>query len=156
MRGLLDLREDGYDKIFNVNVKAAFLLSRAVARDMMNHGGGKIVNITTVGAVRGGAGMGIYHASKAALNMLTKCMAVEWAMFNINVNAVGPGLTRTAFSEPIWSNPDVEKAITARVPKGRLAEPEDIVPAVLFLCSGEADFITGETIYVDGGTLANT
>ena len=156
MRGLLDLREDGYDKIFNVNVKAAFLLSRAVARDMMNRGGGKIVNITTVGAVRGGAGMGIYHVSKAALNMLTKCMAVEWAMFNINVNAVGPGLTRTAFSEPIWSNPDVEKAITARVPKGRLAEPEDIVPAVLFLCSDEADFITGETFYVDGGSLANT
>ena len=156
MRALMDLREDGYDKIFDVNVKAAFLLSRVVARDMMNHGGGKIVNITTVGAVRGGAGMGIYHASKAALNMLTKCMAVEWAMFKINVNAVGPGLTRTAFSEPIWSNPDVEKAITARVPKGRLAEPEDIVPAVLFLCSAESDFITGETIYVDGGTLANT
>ncbi len=156
MRPLMDLRVDGYDKIFDVNVKAAFLLSRAVARDMMNHGGGKIVNITTVGAVRGGAGMGIYHVSKAALNMLTKCMAVEWAMFNINVNAVGPGLTRTAFSEPIWSNPDVEKAITARIPKGRLAEPEDIVPAVLFLCSDQSDFITGETIYVDGGTLANT
>lgn len=156
MRALMELREDGYDKIFDVNVKAAFLLSRIAARDMMNHGGGKIVNITTVGAVRGGAGMGVYHASKAALNMLTKCMAVEWAMFNINVNAVGPGLTRTAFSQPIWSNPDAEKAITSRVPKGRLAEPEDIVPAVPFLCSGDADFITGETIYVDGGSLANT
>lgn len=156
MRALLDLREDGYDKIFGVNVKAAFLLSRLAAGDMMKHGGGKIVNITTVGAVRGGAGMGIYHASKAALTMLTKCMAVEWAMFNINVNAVGPGLARTAFSEPIWSNPEVESAVASRIPKGRLAEPEDIVPAVLFLCSDEAGFITGETIYVDGGTLANT
>jgi len=156
LRPLMDLREDGWDKIFDVNCKAVFLLSRAVAKIMGEQGGGRIVNITTIGAVRGGMGMGVYHASKAALNMLTKCMAVEWAMFNINVNAVGPGLTRTAFSEPIWSNPDVEKAITARVPKGRLAEPEDIVPAVLFLCSGEADFITGETIYVDGGTLANT
>jgi NAD(P)-dependent dehydrogenase (short-subunit alcohol dehydrogenase family) len=155
LRPLMELREDGYDKIFTVNVKAAFLLSRAVAKIMMEQGGGKIVNITTVGAVRGGAGMGIYHASKAALNMLTKCMAVEWAPFNINVNAVGPGLTKTPFSQPIWSNPEVEKTITSRIPKGRLAEPEDIVGAVLFLCSEDSLFITGESIYVDGGTLAS-
>jgi NAD(P)-dependent dehydrogenase (short-subunit alcohol dehydrogenase family) len=155
LRPLMELREDGYDKIFTVNVKAAFLLSRAVATIMMERGGGKIVNITTVGAVRGGAGMGIYHASKAALNMLTKCMAVEWAPFNINVNAVGPGLTKTPFSQPIWSNPEVEKTITSRIPKGRLAEPEDIVGAVLFLCSEDSLFITGESIYVDGGTLAS-
>jgi NAD(P)-dependent dehydrogenase (short-subunit alcohol dehydrogenase family) len=155
LRPLMELREDGYDKIFTVNVKAAFLLSRTVATIMMEQGGGKIVNITTVGAVRGGAGMGIYHASKAALNMLTKCMAVEWAPFNINVNAVGPGLTKTPFSQPIWSNPEVEKTITSRIPKGRLAEPEDIVGAVLFLCSEDSLFITGESIYVDGGTLAS-
>ena len=155
MRPLMDLREDGYDKIFNVNVKAAVLLSRTVAGIMMEKGGGRIINITTVGAVRGGAGMGIYHSSKAALNMLTKCMAVEWAPFNVNVNAVGPGLTKTPFSEPIWSTPEVEKAITARIPKGRLADPEDIVGAVLFLCSEDSNFITGESIYVDGGTLAN-
>lgn len=156
MRGLLDLREDGYDKIFDVNVKAAFLLAREAAREMMKVGGGHIVNITTVGAVRGGAGMGIYHASKAALTMLTKCMAVEWAMLNINVNAVGPGLTKTPFSEPIWSNADVEAAIASRIPQGRLAEPDEIVGAVLFLCTENARYITGETIYVDGGSLANT
>ena len=156
MRPLLDLREDGYDKIFDVNVKAAFMLSREAAKVMLNQGGGKIVNITTVGAVRGGAGMGIYHASKAALTMLTKCMAVEWAGMNINVNAVGPGLTKTPFSEPIWSNPDIEAAIASRIPKGRLAEAEEVVGAVLFLCTENAHYITGETIYVDGGSLANT
>jgi NAD(P)-dependent dehydrogenase (short-subunit alcohol dehydrogenase family) len=156
MRPLMDLREDGWDKIFGVNCKAAFLLSRAVARIMGEQGGGRIINITTVGAVRGGAGMGVYHASKAALTMLTKCMAVEWASLNVNVNAVGPGLTKTAFSQPIWGNPDVEKMVAARIPKGRLAEPEEIVGAVLFLCSEDSSFITGETIYVDGGTLANT
>ena len=152
LRALIELREDGYDKIFNTNCKAAFLLSRAVAKIMMEQGGGRIINITTVGAVRGGAG----HASKAALTMLTKCMAVEWAPFNINVNAVGPGLTKTAFSEPIWSNPEVEKMIASRVPKGRLAEPEEIVGTVLFLCSEDSNYITGESIYVDGGSLANT
>lgn len=155
LRPLMDLREDGYDKIFDTNCKAAFLLSRAVARFMMEQGGGRIVNITTVGAVRGGAGMGAYHASKAALSMLTKCMAVEWAPFNINVNAVGPGLARTGFSEPIWSNSEVEKLVVSRVPKGRLAEPEEVVGAVLFLCSEDSGYITGASIYVDGGTLAN-
>jgi NAD(P)-dependent dehydrogenase (short-subunit alcohol dehydrogenase family) len=156
LRPLMDLREDGWDKIFDVNCKAAFLLSRAVAKIMGEQGGGRIINITTVGAVRGGAGMGVYHASKAALNMLTKCMAVEWAPLNVNVNAVGPGLTKTAFSQPIWSNPSVEQMITTRIPKGRLAEPEEIVGAVLFLCSEDSSFITGESIYVDGGSLANT
>ena len=155
MRPLMDLREDGWDKIFGVNCKAVFLLSRAAAKIMAEKGGGRIVNISTVGAVRGGAGMAVYHTSKAALNMLTKCMAVEWAPLNINVNAVGPGLTKTAFSQPLWENPEIEKMISAKIPKGRLANPEDIVGAVLFLCAEDSAYITGETIYVDGGTLAN-
>jgi NAD(P)-dependent dehydrogenase (short-subunit alcohol dehydrogenase family) len=152
----MDLREDGFDKIFNTNVKAVFLLSRECAKIMMQQGGGRIVNITTVGAERGGVMMGAYHASKAALKMLTMCMAAEWAPLNILVNAVGPGLTRTQFSEPIWSDPEMEKQLLARIPQGRLAEPKDIVGAVLFLCSDSANFITGQTIYIDGGTLANT
>ena len=155
-RPLMDLREDGFDKIFDTNVKGTFLLSRSAAKVMMGQGGGRIVNITTVGAVRGGAMMGVYHASKAAVKMLTMCMAVEWAPFNILVNAVGPGLTRTHFSQPIWANPEVERQLVTRVPLARLAEPEDIVGAVLFLCSDAARFITGQSLYIDGGTLANT
>ncbi len=156
LRPLLELREDGFDKIFDTNVKGTFLLSRAAARVMKEQGGGRIVNITTVGAVRGGVMMGVYHASKAAVKMLTMCMAAEWAPYNISVNAVGPGLTRTHFSQPIWSNPEVERQIVMRIPKGRLAEPQDIVGAVLFLCSDSAGFITGQSLYVDGGTLATT
>ena len=156
LRPLMDLREDGWDKIFDVNCKAVFLLSRAVAKIMGQHDGGRIVNITSVEAVRGGAGMGVYNASKAALTMLTKCMAVEWAPLKVNVNAVGPGLTRTDFSQPLWSNPKVEQMIQSRVPMGRIAESEDIVGAVLFLCSQDSSFITGQSIYVDGGFLANT
>ena len=152
---LMDLREAGWDKIFGTNCKAVFLLSRAAARIMVEKGGGRIVNISTVGAVRGGAGISAYHTSKAALSMLTKCMAVEWASLKINVNAVGPGLVKTAFSQALWENPEVEKFVATKIPKGRLAEPEDIVGAVLFLCSKDSDYITGETIYVDGGTLAN-
>ncbi len=152
---LMELREDGWDKIFGTNCRGAFLLSRAAARVMAKQDGGRIVNITTIGVVRGAAGLGAYQASKAALTMLTKCMAVEWAPFNINVNAVGPGMTKTAFSQPLWKNPDMEKRFTSRIPKGRLAEPEEMVGPVLFLCSEDSNYITGETIYVDGGTLAN-
>lgn len=155
LRPLLDLREDGFDKIFDTNVKAVFLLSRAAAKIMMSKGGGRIINITTIGAERGGPMMGVYHASKAAVKMLTMCMAVEWTPMNVLVNAVGPGMTRTEFSRPIWSNPEMERQITSRIPRGRLADPEEIVGAVLFLCSDAAGYITGQTIYVDGGTLAN-
>ncbi len=153
-RPLMDLREDGFDKIFDTNVKGTFLLSRAVAKVMMGLGGGRIINITTVGAERGGPMMGVYHASKAAVKMLTMCMATEWAPFKILVNAVGPGLTRTQFSAPIWSSPELERQLTARIPLARIGEPEDVVGAVLFLCSEASSYITGQTIYVDGGGLA--
>ena len=153
LRGLMDLREDGWDKVFNTNVKAVWLLSRAAARTMMEQKSGRIINITTVGAEKAELGMAAYGCSKAALKMLTRCMAREWAIFGIQVNAVGPGLTRTEFSRPIWSNPDIAKLVTAHLPMGRIAEPEEIVPAVLFLASDAASYMTGETIYVDGGAL---
>jgi len=153
LRSLLDLREDGWDKVFNTNVKAVWLLSRAVARRMIEQKSGRIINITTVGAEKAELGMAAYGCSKAALKMLTRCMAREWAQYGINVNAVGPGLTRTDFSKPIWSNPDVAKHVTGTIPKGRLAEPEEIVGSVLFLASDAANFITGQSIYVDGGSL---
>jgi NAD(P)-dependent dehydrogenase (short-subunit alcohol dehydrogenase family) len=153
LRSLMDLREDGWDKVFNTNVKAVWLLSRLVARKMMEQKSGRIINITTVGAEKAELGMAAYGCSKAALKMLTRCMAREWAQFGIQVNAVGPGLTKTDFSKPIWSNPEVAKHVSAAIPMGRLAEPEEIVGSVLFLASDAARFITGHSIYVDGGTL---
>jgi len=153
LRSLMDLREDGWDKVFNTNVRAVWLLSRLVAKKMMEQKSGRIINITTVGAEKAELGMAAYGCSKAALKMLTRCMAREWAQYGINVNAVGPGLTRTDFSKPIWSNPEVAKHVAMAIPKGRLAEPEEIVGSVLFLASEAANFITGQSIYVDGGTL---
>ena len=153
LRSLMDLREDGWDKVFNTNVKAVWLLSRLVARKMIEQKGGRIINITTVGAEKAELGMAAYGCSKAALKMLTRCMAREWAQHGILVNAVGPTLTRTEFSKPIWSNPEVAKHVSAAIPMGRLAEPEEIVGSVLFLASDAAQFITGHSIYVDGGTL---
>ena len=153
LRSLLDLREDGWDKVFDTNVKAVWLLSRLAARKMIEQKYGRIINITTVGAEKAELGMAAYGCSKAALKMLTRCMAREWAQYGINVNAVGPGLTKTDFSKPIWSNPDVEKHVAGMIPQGRLAEASDIVGSVLFLASDAANYITGHSIYVDGGSL---
>lgn len=153
LRSLLDLREDGWDKCFDTNVRAVWLLSRLVARKMIEQKNGRIINITTVGADKAEAGMGAYGCSKAALKHLTRCMAREWAPLGINVNAVAPGFTRTEFSRPIWSNPEVEALICKMIPKGKIGEPEDVVGAVLFLASDAAQYITGDTIYVDGGTM---
>jgi NAD(P)-dependent dehydrogenase (short-subunit alcohol dehydrogenase family) len=97
--------------------------------------------------------MGAYCCSKAALKMLTRSMALEWAAYGIRVNAVGPTMTRTEFSKPLWSNPEIAKLVCSKIPLGRLAEPEDLVGAVLFLASGAANFITGQSLYVDGGAL---
>jgi 2-deoxy-D-gluconate 3-dehydrogenase len=155
LRPLIDLREDAFDKVFHTNVKAVFLLSREAAKVMMGKGGGCIVNVTTIAAERGTPMMAIYAASKAAVKNLTMSMALEWAPMNIRVNAVGPAMTKTEFSRPIWSNPDMERQITSRIPKGRLAEPDEMVGAVLFLCSDAAGYVTGQTIYVDGGALSN-
>jgi NAD(P)-dependent dehydrogenase (short-subunit alcohol dehydrogenase family) len=178
LRPLLKLREDGWDKIFDTNCGAVFLLSCAVARQMIEEGGGRIINMTTVGAERGGRNLAACHANKAALKMLTMCTAAEGAQYDINVNpstapstssgqalrrgsgqgsghrAVGPGVTRTYFSQPLWGNPDLAERIVSAIPKGRIAEPEEIVGAVLFLASDASSFITGQTIYVDGGFLA--
>jgi len=152
---LLEFKEKHWDKIFDTNCRGPLFLSRAAARRMVDQGGGKIVNVTTVGAERGSVGMAAYNASKAALKMLTMCMAVEWAPFGVNVNAVGPGLTRTEFSRPIWDHAERADRYVSAVPKDRVAEPEEIVGAVLFLASDASGFITGQSIYVDGGYLAS-
>lgn len=151
---LLEFKEKHWDRIFDTNCRGTFLLSRAAARRMIDQGRGKIINITTVGAERASVGMGVYNASKAALKMLTMCMAAEWAPHGICVNAVGPGLTRTEFSRPLWADAERAGEYLSAVPKGRVAEPEEIVGAVLFLSSEASDFITGQSIYVDGGYLA--
>jgi 2-deoxy-D-gluconate 3-dehydrogenase len=98
--------------------------------------------------------MGIYGVAKAGIEMMTKVMAQELAPFNIQVNAVAPGMVRTKFSEPFWSNDEIYEQIVKTIPLARIAEPADVAGAVLFLCSEASDFITGQTVMVDGGASA--
>lgn len=115
---------------------------------------GKIVSISSIAGRRSAPFMGIYGVAKAGIEMMTKVIAQELAAFNIQVNAVAPGMVRTKFSEPFWSNDEIYEQIIKTIPLGRIAEPVDVAWTVLFLCSEASDFITGQTLMVDGGASA--
>ncbi|MDD5712827.1 MAG: SDR family oxidoreductase [Smithellaceae bacterium] len=143
-----------WNKIMEGNLTGAFLCSRKAARIMREQGYGKIISVSSIAARKASPGMGIYGIAKAGLEMLTRVLAAELAPFNIQVNAVAPGMVRTDFSKPFWSNDDICRQLTAAIPAGRIAEPRDVVDPVLFLASERASFITGQTIICDGGQTA--
>jgi NAD(P)-dependent dehydrogenase (short-subunit alcohol dehydrogenase family) len=149
-----EVDEGLWDKIMGTSLKSAFLVSSHAVALMKKNGGGKIINISSIAARKASRGMGIYCVAKAGLEMLTRVMAVELAADHINVNAVAPCMIRTRFSRPLWSNEGLYHEIIKTIPLGRIAETTDVVGAVLFLASGLSDFITGEVVTVDGGSLA--
>ena len=138
-------------KIIDTNLTGTFLCARKAAGIMKEQKKGKIVNISSIAARKSSPAMGIYGIAKAGIEMMTKVLAHELAPYNINVNAVAPGMVRTDFSKPFWSNDEFYANIVKSVPLGRIAEPVDIANPVLFLCSSGSDFITGQTLIVDGG-----
>lgn len=149
-----DLDEGLWDKILEGNLKSAFLASRRAVPLMKGQAGGRIVNISSIAARKASPGMGVYCVAKAGLEMLTRVLAKELAADRISVNAVAPGMIRTGFSKPFWGNEALLADLTATIPMGRIAETEDVVGAVLFLCSSWAGYITGEVVNVDGGVMA--
>lgn len=148
---LVDTEPALWQKIIDSNLTGSYLCSRKAAQIMRGQKQGKIINISSIAARRAAPGMGIYGVAKAGMEMLTKVLAAELAAFNIQVNAVAPCMVRTDFSKPFWSDPERCRQAEAGIPLGRIAEPGDVVPAVLFLSSVGADFITGQVIIVDGG-----
>lgn len=148
------LQEEDVTKIMDINFMGAFRCVKAVLPTMTEKMSGKIINVTSVMSVIAGKGQNAYNASKGALKMLTQGMAYDLASYNINVNAVGPGMTRTGLTKNLFANEDRVKWFEEKIPLGRLAVPEDIAPAILFLASDESSYITGQTIFVDGGMIA--
>jgi dehydrogenase/reductase SDR family protein 4 len=142
--------ETAWDKVFEVNVRGPFVLCRAASERMVAQGGGAIVNVASVAGLRPMPGLGIYGISKAALIHLTRTLARELAPA-VRVNAVAPGLVDTDFSKAILGDPEIKKMALADVPLARPAAPAEIVPAVLFLASDAARYVTGEVVVVDGG-----
>ncbi len=138
-------------KIIDTNLTGAYLCSRKAAGVMRQQGSGKIVNLSSIAARMASPGMGIYGVAKAGVEMLTKVLGAELASSGIQVNAVAPSMIKTGFSQPFWSNEDIVSKIVATIPAGRLGEVGDVAPVVLFLASEAANFITGQTVAVDGG-----
>ena len=146
----LDIEERAWDSIMNLNLKGLFFLSQAVARVMKEQGGGKIINISSTGGISPDI-LPVYSISKAGVIMASKVMAQQWAQYNIRVNTVAPGLTKTQFSQALWSNPDILQAAMGRTPMQRIAEPEEIVGAIIYLASDASSYVTGQVLAVDGG-----
>jgi len=150
MAPAIDIDERAWDSIMNLNLKGLFFLSQTVAHVMKEKGGGKIVNVASVAGISPDI-LPVYSISKAGVIMATKVMAQQWAIYNIRVNAIAPSLTKTKFSEPLWSNPDILNIAMSRTPLSHPAEPEDMTGAVLFLSSDASSYITGQVLAVDGG-----
>ena len=149
---VIDLTEEEWDTVLAVNLKGAFLCSQAAAKNMIEQGnGGRIINITSTAGENARVSSAAYSASKAGLIQLTRTLAMELGPDSITVNAVGPGLT--LHESPIWTPPSeaYQKAFIEQTPMGRTGTPQDVAQAVTFLASEQAAYITGQTIFVDGG-----
>jgi len=150
MAQAIDADERAWDSVMNLNLKGLFFLSQAVAKVMREKGGGKIINVSSAAGTTPDV-LPLYSISKAGVNMATKVMAQQWAQYNIRVNAIAPGLTKTRFSEALWKNPDILKMAMFKTPLRRPADPEEMVGAIIYLASDASSYVTGQIIGVDGG-----
>ncbi len=142
------------DKTIEVNLRGYMVMSQLAVALMQRQGGGAIVNIASINGLHPGAGQGIYSITKAAVINMTQSFAKECAAFGIRCNAVLPGLTRTKFASALTENEQIMQAVVPRIPLGRAAEPEEIAPAVLYLVSPAASYVTGTSLTVDGGFVS--
>jgi len=144
-----------WNQVIEVNLTAAFVISQAFCRHRKQVGKvGRIINIGSLTCHGARPTTAAYASSKGGLLMLTKTLAVEWAKYNINVNAIGPGYIATDLTKPLLVNEEFNKWVLSKTPLGRWGQPEDLVGTAVLLASKAGDFITGQIIYVDGGWLA--
>ena len=148
---IMRMQEEQWDQVLAVNLKGAFVCTKAVARQMFRQKAGKIVNISSIVGIMGNAGQANYSASKAGLIGLTKSCAKEFASRNITVNAVAPGFIATAMTDALEE--EVQQRMLAQIPLARFGGAEDVARAVAFLCSSASDYITGQVLQIDGGML---
>jgi 2-deoxy-D-gluconate 3-dehydrogenase len=150
----VDFSEADWDDVLQINLKAAFFLSQAVARFMMSQGGGKIINTASMLSFQGGITVPSYTAAKSGLAGITRALANEWAKHNINVNAIAPGYMATDNTAALRADPTRSTSILERIPAGRWGTPEDLKGVVVLLASPASDYMHGAIIPVDGGWLA--
>ena len=148
---LIECSEKNWDKVIDTNLKGTYLCCKTVGKVMVAQNCGCIINISSQVGLTPGAGAGAYPVSKAGIIMLTQQLALELAGYHVRGNAIAPGIVKTDFNAAFWKDPKVEKQTAGMVPIGRLAEPEDVADAALFLASDSSSYITGEVLCVNGG-----
>ncbi len=147
----MEIPDDVFTKVMHTNIQAQLWLAQLVAPDMRAQKDGAIILISSIGGLRGSDVIGAYNISKAADIQLAKNLAIELGPDNIRVNAICPGLVKTDFARALWENPDFAEPRIAATPLRRLGEPEDIAGAAVFLASRAGQWMTGQTIVIDGG-----
>jgi len=145
---------DKWDFVMDVNVKGTMIMCKLIGAQMVQKRKGRIVNFSSVRGLQGKSGYLAYATSKGAVNMLTKTLAVEWARYNVNVNAIAPVFTLTDLNRKILDDKETYEWVISRIPKGKLCEKSNLTGPVIFLCSPASEFITGDILYVDGGWTA--
>jgi len=146
--------EETYDFITNINIRGAFFLALAAGRHMIQAGRGSQINIDSINSHTPLNRVAVYAMAKAAMSQMTKCLAMEWGPHGVRVNAIGPGFTMTELARPLWeNNAEMNQWRVANTPLRRMGLPQDMVGACLFLASDAASFITGQVLYIDGGTV---
>jgi len=151
---ILTADEAQWDKTLDINLKGYFRVIKACVESMRARGGGKIINVASVNGLQAQPGLGVYSVSKAGVLMLTQVLALELAADNIQVNAIAPGLVKTAFSRVLWDTPQIYQEAMRNIPQKRVAQPEEITGIALYLASEASSFTTGGTFIIDGGQLA--
>ena len=151
---VLELSEGEYRSVLETNLVGSFHWARAAGRRMVAQRAGKVINISSIMGRVVLANQAAYASSKGGVEQLTKVLAVEWAPFNVQVNAIGPTYFETDLTKPLFEDPERKAFIEGRTPAGRWGQPHELAGAVIFLASGASDFVTGHTLMVDGGWTA--
>jgi gluconate 5-dehydrogenase len=154
-RPVIDYTPDEWLKIVSINLSGVFYVTQAVARGMLQRGYGRVLSLGSVSSLLGHPHHAPYAATKGGIAIMTKSMATEWATQGVTVNAIGPAYTVTGLITDYIADPKTRDELVGTIPMGRLGRPEDIVGAAIYLCSDAASFVTGQTLYIDGGRTAD-
>ena len=152
---MVDLTTDEWRRVVEIHLTGSFQVGREAARRMIARGrGGKMINIASLGSEVARPTISPYVAAKGGVRMLTRSMAAEWARYDIQANAIGPGFIATEMNRALLDDPQFDAWLKGRTPSGRWGKPDDLIGITLFLASHASDYVNGQTIYVDGGLLA--
>lgn len=151
---LEEFKLEDWNKVINTNLTGAFIVSQAVIKLMITRRSGKIINICSLQSELARPSIAPYSAAKGGLKMLTRSMATEWAKYNIQVNAIGPGYFKTEMTKALWENQEFDTWLCKRTPANRWGNPEELIGTLIYLSSAASSFLNGQIIYVDGGITA--